>query len=302
MANVRDYTGKRFGYLTALEVVGKNKYNINLWKCLCDCGNIKEVPTNFLSIGSTKSCGCKQYKTGPRRDLSGDVYGNFTVLKYEYTKESNSMAYYLCQCSCGTQKVVSHGNLRSGHSNSCGCLAPRGKDHHNYQHGKSKTKVHTAWCKIKDRCLNPNNTDYHNYGGAGITISEVFLEDFDLFYKEIGDAPSSKHSVDRIDHTKNYEPGNIRWATDKQQARNKGMNKNNSSGETGVNFYHSGNPNHSTYAVAQWKDIDGKPQNKKFSVKKFGLIPAFKAAVEYRRKMIEELNAQGAGYTENHGK
>ena len=75
----------------------------------------------------------------------------------------------------------------------------------------------------------------------------------------------------------------------------------NTSGIVGVGFSRD-KKSGATSAVASWKPLNGKSKNKKFSVKKLGLLPAFKAAVEHRRKMIEELNAQGAGYTENHGK
>lgn len=303
MGNFRDLIGQTFGELTVEDRLGKNKYNMFIWKCKCSCGKTKDVPTNYLTSGDTKTCGDRLHKLGPRRDLSGDVYGNLTVLKYDHTQESNSMGFYLCKCQCGNEKVISHGNLRYGHTKSCGCMVLRGEDSHYYKHGKSNTKVHRAWVRLKDRCLNPSNSDYYNYGAKGITVSPEFMS-FDKFYDEIGDPPSHRHSVDRIDHTKGYEPGNVRWADDDQQARNKGKTTSNTSGVTGVQFYHSGKPNHTTYVVSTWYSLgeNGKPENKKFSVRKLGLLPAFKLACEYRLKMIEELNAQGAGYTSNHGK
>ena len=300
---VKDLQGIKFGYLTADKIVGKNKHNTNLWECKCDCGNTKVASTNQLNTGNTKSCGCQKRKLGPRKDLSGDTYSNFTVLKYEYTNSKNSMAHYLCRCVCGTEKIISHGNLRSGHSTSCGCMRPTGKDVHSFKHGMTKTKVHRAWIKMQERCSDVNSPDYANYGAKGIFVSDYFKEEFLNFYSEIGDPPSPKHSVDRIDHTKGYESGNVRWATDNQQARNKGKRITNTSGETGVHFYEYAEQNNATYAVATWCCIETmKPRNKKFSVKKYGLLPAFKAAVEFRRNKIAELNTQGAGYTEKHGK
>lgn len=239
-------------------------------------------------------------------NLVGNTYGDLTAISYSHKTESNGMSHYLCQCSCGKQKVVSHGNLRSGHTTSCGCKLNRsGTENPLYVHGFTvKHKTYKAWCKIKERCLNPNDISYANYGDKGVTISDEFKDDFLAFYAEVGEPPGQSRlwSIDRIDNSKNYEKGNLRWAYITQQARNKSMKSNNSSGETGVQFYHSGNTKHTTYAVANWYDLSGKAMNKKFSVKKLGLLPAFKAAVEYRRKMIEELNAHGAGYTENHGK
>lgn len=239
-------------------------------------------------------------------NLVGEIYGDLQVISFSHRTENNGMSHYFCQCLCGKQKIVSHGNLRTGHTTSCGCKRERsGAESANFVHGMAhKNRAYKSWNKIKERCYNPNDISYPNYGGKGVVMSEVFREDFTAFYAEIGEPPNSieRWSVDRIDNNLGYVSGNLRWATSKQQARNKTMNSNNSSGETGVQFYHSGKPTHTTYAVATWYNVEGTPENKKFSVRKLGLMPAFKAAVEHRRKMIEELNAKGAGYTENHGK
>ena len=236
-------------------------------------------------------------------DLSGNKYNKLLVLNFVRRNPKNKMAFYACKCDCGTIKVISHGNLRTGHSQSCGCLRKE-PEHNRTTHGMSGTKVFAAWNRIKDRCFNPTSQDYYNYGGLGITMSDNLRRDFTTFYKEVGDPPSSGHqwSIDRIDNTRGYIEGNIRWASINQQARNKSLFPSNSSGYCGVQWYHSGKPTHSTYAAATWSSLDeSKPLNKKFSVKKHGLLPAFALAVEYRNKMIAELNQAGAGYSEQHG-
>lgn len=238
-----------------------------------------------------------------RLNLEGHKYGKLTVLQYTKTVSSNGMSYYLCICDCGNKTEVSHGNLRSGHTESCGCLTRRtGKDNPNSTHCMVFTKEYKAWNKIKERCFNKNDKSYPDYGAKGVLLDEDLRLSFEKFYEEVGQAPSKEHSIDRIDNNKGYTRGNMRWATKAEQSRNRLKFKVNSSGETGVNFYFDNKPSHSTYAVAQWKDIDGKPQNKKFSVKKLGLMQAFKLAVIYRRERIEELNKQGAGYSAHHGK
>ena len=78
-----------------------------------------------------------------------------------------------------------------------------------------------AWNALKNRCFSPINKSFKNYGGRGITVYSGWVNDFDAFYTYIGPKPTPKHSIDRIDNDGNYEPGNVRWATQLQQANNK---------------------------------------------------------------------------------
>jgi hypothetical protein len=72
-----------------------------------------------------------------------------------------------------------------------------------------------------DRCRNPNNSDWARYGGRGISVCLRLRTKFQNFLKDMGPRPSIIHSIDRINNDGNYEPGNCRWATPKQQAANK---------------------------------------------------------------------------------
>ena len=166
------------------------------------------------------------------------------------------------------------------------------------RHYLRKTKVYNTWHRIKNRCYREDDVSYKHYGLLGITFQ--YKDDFIGFFNEVGHPPTPKHTIDRIDNDLGYVKGNMRWVTSKEQARNKGMNSNNTTGVTGV-YWEKNNRTNATRAIAKWVDLDGKQKSKSFSVNRLGLLPAFAEAVKYRRSMIEYLNKNGAGYTEKHG-
>lgn len=77
---------------------------------------------------------------------------------------------------------------------------------------------YSVYCGIKRRCENKNEKSYERYGGLGV---QCRFSGFEEFFAEVGKRPSKKHQIDRIDAAGHYEPGNVRWATVKRQARNK---------------------------------------------------------------------------------
>lgn len=122
MPKLVDLTGQRFGKLTVLERDKTRKYTA--WICKCDCGKIVSRLASSLRDGDTLSCGCLNDEKH-RKDLTGMVFGELTVLEYGepfYEKSGDKIATWKCRCNCGNIITVSTSNLTYGTTRSCGCL------------------------------------------------------------------------------------------------------------------------------------------------------------------------------------
>jgi hypothetical protein len=152
----------------------------------------------------------------------GEKYGKLTIVKEiePYVSPSgHKLRKVLCSCDCGKNKTTSMNRLRKGETLICGCNYSEPRKHGAAPRGKQTTE-YRAWCSMKYRCLNPNSKDYYMYGAKGISIYDKWIESFEEFFEHIGLKPSSQHSLDRINPLGNYEPGNVRWATAREQRIN----------------------------------------------------------------------------------
>lgn len=130
---------------------------------------------------------------------------------------------WLCRCKCGVEKVVLRASLRSGGSRSCGCLKLETSSSNGRMrrvHGLTKTPLYVAWNGMIRRCYNPKCSGYKNYGGRGIMVCKRWLKSLHDFCSDMGDRPGPEYSLDRINNDGNYEPGNVKWATKKEQSFN----------------------------------------------------------------------------------
>lgn len=161
----------------------------------------------------------------PRRDETGNVYGRLKVLAIapENSKAKYAKTYWICVCICGNFKSVEGSKLRSGHTQSCGCLRPVKKYLlHGHAAGKEKASpTYASWAAMHTRCNNANSGSYDGYGAKGIEVCHRW-KSFSNFLEDMGERPEGA-SIDRLDNSKGYAPENCKWSTRTEQARNRKM-------------------------------------------------------------------------------
>lgn len=152
-------------------------------------------------------------------DITGQRFGR--LLAIEFVPDESKFSKFLCRCDCGQTKLIFTQSLIRGLTLSCGCYqrdqAGLRKKHGHAGRG-SRTKTYNSWAGMMDRCEWGGHPSYARYGAKGIRVDPRW-HSFEAFFADIGERPPGT-SIDRIDNSKGYGPGNCRWATRAVQALN----------------------------------------------------------------------------------
>lgn len=198
------------------------------WEIENEIEKRKEPKVKFVIIDGKKTWFKRHPYTERFLNRTGVIYGKLTALGHA------GDCCWWCQCECGNIVDVPGNYLGSGSKTSCGCVPHinPNPERHVYQGAKS-------------RCNNPKSPAYKNYGGRGIKFN---FESFEEFFAELGERPTPKHQLDRIDNDGNYEAGNVRWATRQANMRNRRSNRILTIGDESL-------------SVAEWSERYGIPSN-----------------------------------------
>lgn len=157
------------------------------------------------------------------RDISGIKLNYLTAVNYVGSDGKKSL--WKIRCDCGKEFIMPATEFLKGKQKSCGCMRHKLISQANTKHGKSKNPLYHIWRSMKERCTVPTAQAWENYGGRGIKVCSRWLESFENFWEDMSPDYQPGLTLDRIDVNGDYTPANCRWASFKEQGRNKRTNR-----------------------------------------------------------------------------
>jgi hypothetical protein len=156
-------------------------------------------------------------------DLTGKRFGRLLVISI--CEPRKGVTYWLCRCDCGKEKEIRGADLKSGKTNSCGCLQLERQSAGRHQtHGlvNKNRRLYKIWKGMKDRCKNKNNPNFHRYGGRGIIVCQEWFNYENFYQWATTNGYADNLTIDRKNNDGGYSPENCRWVTPQENTKNRG--------------------------------------------------------------------------------
>ena len=154
--------------------------------------------------------------TIPRDNLLGQRFGRLMVLESAPDNKFGKPRW-LCKCDCGNEKIIEGRNLTGELTKSCGCLQIESKT----THGMWNTPEYNTWHSLRIQTTNPKLKKFEYYDKNNIKMCDRWLKSFENFYEDMGERPTDKHVLSRINNDGGFELSNCKWATKKEHSNNR---------------------------------------------------------------------------------